>query len=62
MDNLVENRLIAEYKCPKCGKIEELSKEPLLKCPRCGSKLKRIYSPTNLKFKGKGFYGTDYKK
>jgi len=55
---------VYEFDCPKCGKMEislNVNKRNLKKCPNCGSKLKRIYSPSGLVFNGTGFYSTDYK-
>jgi len=54
------------YKC-ECEKIFEeiyLPWQPQeIECPKCGSKKveKQLGAP-NLRFKGKGFYSTDYKK
>jgi len=55
-----------EYKCEKCShvfeKFQSIKAEPLKKCPKCGSKVKRVISAgAGIIFKGKGFYQTDYK-
>ena len=40
-----------------------MTDEPLKKCPKCGSKLRRLITGgVGLIFKGSGFYVTDYKK
>lgn len=53
-----------EYKCQKCGHVFELlqkTNEMLqVKCIRCGNPVKKILSPPALKFKGQGWYVTDY--
>ncbi|MCX7049848.1 MAG: hypothetical protein NTX50_30740 [Candidatus Sumerlaeota bacterium] len=54
-----------EYKC-KCGEefeiFQNITSEPVVKCPACGKKTKRLMSAgAGLIFKGSGFYITDYK-
>jgi putative FmdB family regulatory protein len=56
-----------EYECTKCKfKFEEFQKitdKPLLKCPKCRGKLRRLISGgAGIIFKGSGFYITDYKR
>ncbi len=55
---------IYEYKCEKCHNVVEVLKgynEPSpTKCPHCEGKLKRLYQPAGIIFKGSGFYKTDY--
>lgn len=57
---------IYEYKCLCCGteieKIQSSSDPPLKKCIRCGGKVKKVYHPAGLIFKGSGFYSTDSRK
>ena len=57
-----------EYECEKCGLIFEeyqsISDKPLTKCkkPDCDGQVKRLISAgAGFLFKGKGFYGTDYR-
>jgi len=54
-----------EYKCESCGYvfevIQKFSDPPLTECPKCGGRLKKILYPPALKFKGTGWYVTDYK-
>lgn len=56
-----------DYLCEKCGHEEEIfqnmSAEPVAKCPKCGSKrFKRLIGTgAGIIFKGSGFYETDYK-
>ncbi|MHB8654262.1 MAG: FmdB family zinc ribbon protein [Terriglobia bacterium] len=53
-----------EYRCLKCGtkyeKIRKFSDPPLTKCEKCGGKLERLLSSPAFKFKGTGWYITDY--
>ncbi len=55
-----------EYECTKCGVIFErfqsITDEPVKRCPDCRCKVKRLLgSGAGIIFKGKGFYGTDYR-
>jgi putative FmdB family regulatory protein len=55
---------IYEYCCDACGeRLEALirtgTKAPQ-KCPKCGSKLRKLPSSPAIQFKGSGFYITDY--
>ena len=53
-----------EYKCLKCGrhtdKIEPVAGPHLKKCPHCGGKLESVITAPAIKFKGSGWYVTDY--
>ncbi len=53
-----------EYKCVKCRrlteKIEKLSGPHLKKCPHCGGKVESVFTAPAIKFKGSGWYVTDY--
>jgi len=55
-----------EYECLKCGyrfeKFQEMKDKPIRKCPKCGSKIRRLIGPgAGVIFKGSGFYENDYK-
>ena len=58
---------IFEYKCEKCGRVEEFlvlpgEKEPLT-CRYCGGRLVKLPPQhVGFVFKGSGFYVNDYKK
>jgi putative FmdB family regulatory protein len=56
---------IYEYACTSCGERTEAKQgfddPPLEKCPHCGGKLRKLYSPVGIVFKGSGFYSTDQK-
>lgn len=53
-----------EYKCLKCGrhteKIESVKGPHLKKCPHCGGKVESVITAPAIKFKGSGWYVTDY--
>jgi len=54
---------IYEYQCQKCGVIEvtqRITEKPLVKCPTCKSKIKKLISNTSFQLKGTGWYVTDY--
>ena len=57
---------IYEYACTSCGERTEARQSfddpPLEKCTVCGGKLRKLYSPVGIVFKGSGFYSTDTKK
>jgi len=53
-----------EYACLKCGrhtdKIEPVTGPHLKKCPHCGGKVESVITAPAIKFKGSGWYVTDY--
>jgi putative FmdB family regulatory protein len=55
-----------EYKCPICGasfdRIEHVPGHPSLPCPNCGGIALRQLGVSLLRFKGSGWYVTDYAK
>lgn len=57
---------IYEYACTACGERTEAKQSftdlPLDTCEVCGGKLRKLYSPVGIVFKGSGFYSTDAKK
>ena len=57
---------IYEYACTACGERVEAKQSfddpPLETCEICGGKLRKLYSPVGVVFKGSGFYATDSKK
>ena len=57
---------IYEYECEKCAcrfelkrRIDEDAESPL--CPRCQGKVRQLFSPPVILFKGSGFYVTDHR-
>lgn len=55
-----------EYRCRKCGaeyeKIRKFSDPVLTRCEKCGGELEQLLSSPAIRFKGSGFYITDYAK
>lgn len=53
-----------EYQCKKCKhrfeKIQKFSDRPAKKCPECGGPLEKLLSASAVRFKGSGWYATDY--
>ena len=57
---------IYEYRCAACGHhleaLQKMTEAPLRKCPECGkSQLKRLVSASQFRWKGSGWYETDFK-
>ncbi|MBN1188645.1 MAG: hypothetical protein JXA46_02735 [Dehalococcoidales bacterium] len=55
-----------EYECSECNwrfeKKQRFQDEPVAECPKCQSKSRRIMVPSQIIFKGSGFYVNDYPK
>ncbi len=53
-----------EYQCKKCHslteRIQKFSDPPLTTCPHCGGELEQLISAPAVRFKGSGWYVTDY--
>ena len=52
-----------QYACTECGeqleRVQKFSDEPLTECPACHGRLRKVFSPVGIVFKGSGFYRTD---
>jgi putative FmdB family regulatory protein len=52
-----------EYACTECGQhvevVQSMSAAPLTTCSVCGGRLRKVFSPIGIVFKGSGFYRTD---
>jgi putative FmdB family regulatory protein len=52
-----------QYACTECGehleKVQKFSDDPLTECPVCHGRLRKVFSPVGIVFKGSGFYRTD---
>jgi putative FmdB family regulatory protein len=52
-----------EYACAACEErleaVQKFSDDPLTECPACGGRLRKVFSPVGIVFKGSGFYRTD---
>ncbi len=57
---------IYEYRCLKCGhqfeKMQRISDDAVRRCEKCGEQVTRLFHPVAIRFKGSGFYTTDYGK
>ena len=55
-----------EYRCPTCGasfeRIEHVPGHESMQCPICGGSAVRQLGAPALRFKGSGWYVTDYGK
>ena len=55
-----------QYTCTECAEphetVQKFSDEPLTLCPACGGRLRKVFSPVGIVFKGSGFYRTDSRK
>ncbi len=51
------------YACTDCGHrfdtVQSFSDDALTTCPECNGKLRKVFSPVGVVFKGGGFYRTD---
>ena len=54
-----------QYACSVCHHefevFQAFSESSLTHCPECNGKLRKVYSPVGVVFKGSGFYKTDSK-
>jgi putative FmdB family regulatory protein len=52
-----------QYTCTDCGEqvevVQKFTDDALTVCPACGGKLRKVFSPVGIVFKGSGFYRTD---
>jgi putative FmdB family regulatory protein len=52
-----------EYACAECGErleaVQKFSDDPLTECPACAGRLRKLFSPVGIVFKGSGFYRND---
>jgi len=52
-----------QYACTACGErtemVQKFSDAPLTVCPACSGRLRKVFSPVGIVFKGSGFYRTD---
>ncbi len=52
-----------QYACTECGDrlevVQRFSDDPLTVCTDCGGRLRKVFSPVGIVFKGSGFYRTD---
>ncbi len=52
-----------QYACTTCGEqlevVQSFSSDPLTECPACHGRLRKVFHPVGVVFKGSGFYRTD---
>ena len=52
-----------QYACTDCGDrtevVQKFTDDPLSVCVTCGGRLRKIFSPVGIVFKGSGFYRND---
>jgi putative FmdB family regulatory protein len=52
-----------QYACTECGDqlevVQRFTDEPLKVCSACGGRLRKVFSPVGIVFKGSGFYRND---
>jgi len=52
-----------QYACTACDErleaVQKFTDDPLTECSVCGGRLRKVFSPVGIVFKGSGFYRTD---
>jgi putative FmdB family regulatory protein len=52
-----------QYACTECGEqlevVQKFTDDALTECPACDGRLRKVFSPVGVVFKGSGFYRTD---
>jgi putative FmdB family regulatory protein len=52
-----------QYSCTECGErieaVQKFTDEPLQVCSVCSGRLRKVFSPVGIVFKGSGFYRND---
>jgi putative FmdB family regulatory protein len=52
-----------QYRCTECGEdleaVQKFSDPALTTCSACGGRLRKVFNPVGVVFKGSGFYRTD---
>jgi len=52
-----------QYACTACGHhleaVQSFADDPLVECPVCEGRLRKLFSSVGIVFKGSGFYRTD---
>jgi putative FmdB family regulatory protein len=55
-----------QYACTDCAErlevVQKFTDDSLTVCPSCGGRLRKVFSPVGIVFKGSGFYRTDSRK
>lgn len=52
-----------QYTCSECGQglevVQKFTDDALTECPNCHGRLRKVFSPVGVVFKGSGFYRND---
>ncbi len=52
-----------QYTCSECGQglevVQKFTDDALTECPSCHGRLRKVFSPVGVVFKGSGFYRND---
>ncbi len=55
-----------QYACTACDErlevVQKFTDDPLTECAVCGGRLRKVFSPVGIVFKGSGFYRNDSRK
>jgi putative FmdB family regulatory protein len=55
-----------EFRCVDCGNrveiFQRIGEAPLEVCEVCGGRLRKVFHPAGIVFKGSGFYSTDSRR
>jgi putative FmdB family regulatory protein len=55
-----------QYTCTECGEqvevVQKFTDDALTVCTACGGRLRKVFSPVGIVFKGSGFYRNDSRK
>ncbi len=55
---------IYEYECQTCSvhfeRKQSVTEDPVQVCPECGGKVRKLFFPVGIIFKGSGWYKTDH--
>jgi len=54
-----------EYICTECERrfdqYRKVTDPPLSRCPKCRGRVRKVFQPVGIIFKGSGFHSTDYR-
>jgi len=57
---------VYEYRCAECGhefdRYQRATEKPVRRCPICRGRVRKVFRPVGIIFKGSGFHTTDYRK
>ncbi len=56
---------IYEYACAECGhhfeRYQRVTERPASRCPECRGRVRKVFRPVGIIFRGSGFHCTDYR-